>query len=115
MLLRIMSFNTQHCLNFITRQIDFDRMAQAIRECRADIIGLNEIRDAGTHPEYQAQVKILAEKLGYPYYYFAQAIDAGNGNPYGNGLISRYPLLSAETIPVPDPEKTGDYFYGMCL
>ena len=72
MLLRIMSFNTQHCLNFITRQIDFDRMAQAI--------------------------------------------DAGNGNPYGNGLISRYPLLSAETIPVPDPEKTGDYFYeSRCL
>ena len=99
-----MSYNTQHCLNFITREIDFDIIADTIKKCDADIIGLQEIRDEGQNADYQSQAKIIAEKLGYHYYYFAEAICFGGVNPYGNAIISRYPIISAETIMIPDPE-----------
>lgn len=102
MLLIAMSFNTQHCMNFLTRKIDYDAFAEEIRRYNPDIVGLNEIRDKGELEEYQAQAKILAEKLGY-YYYFAKAIDVCGANPYGNAILSRFPIISAVTILVPDP------------
>ncbi len=109
--IKLMSYNTQHCLNFVTREIDFDIMANTIRKCGADIVALQEIRGEGPHPEYQQQAEILAEKLGF-YSYFAEAIKFDGINPYGNALISRYPILDVETIMVPDPDpKTGDLYY----
>lgn len=112
-----MSYNTQHCLNFITREIDFDIIADTIKKCEADIIGLQEIRDEGQDAVYQSQAKIIAEKLGYHYYYFAEAIRFGGVNPYGNAIISRYPIISAETIMIPDPEikKYDGYYETRCL
>ncbi len=117
MKVKIMSYNTQHCLNFITRKIDFDIIADTIKQCEADIVGLQEMRDLGQDTEYQAQAKILAEKLGYPYFYFAEAIRFGGENPYGNALISRYPIASAETILIPDPEpkKYDGYYETRCV
>lgn len=111
-----MSFNTQHCLNYITRQIDFDRMADTIRDCGADIVGLQEIRGQGDRPDYADQAKILAEKLGF-YYYFAEAIRFGGTNPYGNAILSRYPITAAQTIPIPDPlyKKYTGYYETRCL
>ena len=108
----LMSYNTQHCLNYITREIDFDIMAETIRSCGADIIGLQEMFDLGETEEFTTQTKVLAEKLGF-YHYFAQATKLEGGKyPYGNGIISRYPILSAETVGIPDPEvRTGKRYY----
>lgn len=117
MKIKFMSYNTQHCLNFITREIDFDIIADTIKKCEADIIGLQEIYDEGQDADYQSQAKIIAEKLGYHYYYFAEAIRFGGVNPYGNAIISRYPIISAETIMIPDPEikKYDGYYETRCL
>ena len=117
MKIKFMSYNTQHCLNFITREIDFDIIADTIKKCEADIIGLQEIRDEGQDADYQSQAKIIAEKLGYHYYYFAEAIRFGGVNSYGNAIISRYPIISAETIMIPDPEikKYDGYYETRCL
>jgi endonuclease/exonuclease/phosphatase family metal-dependent hydrolase len=101
--MKIMSFNTQHCLNYVERKIDFDIMAKAIVDCGADIVGLNEMRDGECPPEFDAQCRILAEKSGLENYYFAKALQFKEGG-YGNGMISRYKIISAETIHVPDPE-----------
>lgn len=113
----LMSYNTQHCLNFFTRKIDFDIIADTIKKCEADIIGLQEMRDESQDADYQAQTKIIAEKLGYHYYYFAEAIRFEGVNPYGNAIISRYPIISAETILIPDPEtkKFDGYYERRCL
>ena len=115
--INIMSYNTQHCLNFITRKIDFDIIADTIKKCEADIVGLQEIRDEGQDAEYQSQVKIIAEKLGYQYYYFAEAIRVGGVNPYGNAIISRYPIISVETIRIPDPKtkKYDGHYESRCI
>lgn len=117
MKIKFMSYNTQHCLNFITRKIDFDIMADTIKTCEADIIGLQEIRDQSQDAQYQAQTKIIAEKLGYHYHYFAEAIRFGGVNPYGNAIISRFPISSAETIIIPDPEikQYDGYYETRCL
>ncbi len=114
---KLMSYNTQHCLNFLTRNIDFDGIADTIKKCEADVIGLQEIRDQGQDAQYQPQAKSIAEKLGYPYYYFAEAIRFDGVNPYGNAIISRYPIRSAETILIPDPEikKYDGYYETRCL
>ena len=110
--MKIMSFNTQHCKNFIEQKIDFDIMADAIKKCDADIIGLNEMRSKGVNEEYQDQTAILSELTGIKNYYFAKAIDIPGGNPYGNGLLSKSAIKSAETIIIPDPNpRTGNRHY----
>ena len=104
MQINIMSYNTQHCLNYVTRQIDYDIITDTIKQCSADIIGLQEMRGLGDDEGFEAQTQILAERLGY-YYYFAQAINVGGGNnPYGNAILSRYPIKSTEIVMIPDPE-----------
>lgn len=109
--MNIVSFNTQHCMNYITREIDYEGVAALLKELDADIIGLNEMRGEGPFPGYEAQMEKLAELTGY-HYYFAPAIMMGGTSPYGNGLLSRYPIKSAEKIMIPDPkEKTGKLYY----
>ena len=110
--MKIMTFNTQHCLNYKTRCIDFDLMAKTILDQGADIVGLNEMRGEGEHPEYTEQVKILSELTGMKHWYFAPAIQVKGGGPYGNGLLSKLPILQVETIPIPCPEiRTGKGYY----
>ena len=115
--MKVMTYNLQHCLDYKRRVIDFDAMADSIKLYNADIVGLNEMRDAGTDPDYKDQVKILAEKAGYPYYFFAKAIDFDGTNPYGNGFLSKLPIVNAEVIHIPDPDpKTGtEYYEHRCL
>jgi len=106
--MKIMSFNTQHCLNFLERKIDFQVMANAIKSINPDIVGLNEIRDSGIDDEYDKQTFILSELTDMKYHYFAKAIEVNGANPYGNALLSKIPILSSETISVPDPEFKND-------
>ena len=126
--MKVMSFNTQHCQNYVTQAIDFQVMADAILSCDADIIGLNEMRDLGIDPEkYDAQTSRLSELTHIPYHHFAQAIAVPGGGPYGNAFLSKIPILHVETILVPDPEpdpvltanpdpKTGlGYYETRCL
>ena len=101
--MKIMSFNTQHCLNYIERKIDFEIIARTIKDIDPDIVGLNEMRGSGTDAEYTDQVKRLAELTGMKYFYFAPAIYVPNKGPYGNGFLSKTPIVSAEIIPIPDP------------
>lgn len=102
MKLKIMTFNTQHCLNYITRKIDFDIMAKAINDCAPSIVSLNEMRNTGTHTEYEDQVGILA-RLTHMQGFFAEAIRFEDANPYGNGLLSKHPILDTEVFKIPAP------------
>ena len=100
--MKVMSFNTQHCLNYLTREIDYEVMAEAILAQSPDIVGLNEMRSDGEDSEWPNQTAKLSELTGMEHYYFAQAIN--EGGPYGNGFLSKIPILSAETILVPEHE-----------
>lgn len=115
--MKLMSFNTQHCLNYIRQEIDYQIMADAILKCEADIVGLNEMRNQGADKGYDKQVNILSELTDIKHHYFAEAIKFDGKNPYGNGLLSRWPIVSAETILVPDPDPRGydGYYETRCL
>lgn len=115
--MKIMSFNTQHCLNYISREIDFNIMADAIKKCGADIVGLQEMRDKGANGSYAPQTEILSDLTGLSHHYFAKAIGRDGYDPYGNGFLSKYPILSVENIPVPDPETRAydGYYETRCL
>lgn len=114
--MKIMTFNTQHCQNFITKEIDFDIIADAIVRCDADVIGLNEMRGKGEDPEYEDQTAILSGLTGIENYYFAKAIDVRGNNPYGNAILSKYKIEKAEIIPIPDPEvKIGKRYETRCI
>ena len=41
--MKIMTFNTQHCKNYVEGHVDFEIMANAIKTCAPDIVGLNEM------------------------------------------------------------------------
>ncbi len=109
--MKIMSFNTQSCTNYITQEIDYKIMADAIIKCDADIVGLNEIHEESHMENYSFQTRKVAEASAFPYYKFGQACTLEEGN-FGNGFISKIPIVKAEVIGVPDPEvKTGNQLY----
>ena len=114
--IKIATFNVQHFENFNTEMIDYDAFAETIKSFDADIIGLNEVRGQGSAEGYDAQAEILAEKTGYTYY-FAKATEIGAGNPYGNAVLTRLPVKSFETAPIPDPDTRGydDYYETRCV
>lgn len=110
--MKIMTFNTQHCLGFIERKIDYALMAKVIRESGADVIGLNEMRGKGESDGFDDQTRILSELSGIRHYYFAKAIDVGGkSNPYGNALLSKFPITEAERVFIPNPPRTEKGYY----
>jgi len=115
--MKIMTYNILSCRKYPGLELDFSAPAKVIRELDADVVGLNEVRDAGPSADYDAQTEILSKLCNMPYRYFAKAVDIGCENPYGNALISRVPLLSCETIRIPDPNpRTGkDYYETRCV
>ena len=115
--MKIMTFNTQHCLNYLENKIDYPLFAKTVAESGADIIGLNEMRDEGEREDYEPQMKILSELSGIENYYFARAIFYKGNNPYGNGLLSRHKIVKAETVPIPDPEGRveGKHYESRCI
>lgn len=116
--MKVMTFNTQHCLNYLKQKIDFDIMADAIKTCDADIVGLNEIRgECLSVADYADQTTILSRLTGIENYYFAEAIKFGGIKPYGNALLSKLPIISAETIIIPDPKikKYDGYYETRCV
>ena len=117
MKLKLMTYNIQHCFDYVRKdRIDLKLFADAIISSEADIIGLNEVRGLGEHKNYTAQAETLAKLTSYNHY-FAQAIYVPGGGPYGNAILSKYPILNASTIKIPDPlikdEKT--FYETRCL
>lgn len=113
--MKIMTFNTQHCVNFLEGKIDYDIMAKEILELGADIIGLNEMFSEGEM--YPNQTKKLSELTGIENYFFAEAINWLPEGPYGNGLLSKYKIKRAEVIKIPDPypRKYNGYYETRCV
>ena len=109
-----MSYNIQSCRDYITRQFDPTKLINVIKEYEPDILGLNEVRSEKlvetNDPSWFNQTKTIADAMGYKYYFFAEAIKLQGY--YGNAIISKYPILNPEIIPIPDPLiKDEDVYY----
>lgn len=113
--MKVMSFNTQSCMNYLEKKIDYEIIAKAINDQNPDIVGLQEMRGAGAYPNF-ANVEKLSELTGMSYYYFAQAISIPGGG-YGNAFLSKIPILEAETVMIPDPpvRSYNGYYETRCI
>ncbi len=113
--LKIASFNI-----FSTRRypdsdkLDMNFSADVIKKYMPDIIGLNEVSSG---PAFGEQPKEIAEITGHNYHSFAPILHLPKGREYGNGLMSKYPIISAEMIKIPDPEVKDEegYYESRCI
>lgn len=75
---------------------------EVIKKHNPDIIGFQEME---THTSRQGSKELLtklAAELGmYPQFGFSYIADQGSKGLYGNGLLSKYPILSAHSEPIP--------------
>ena len=128
--MKIMSYNTQHCLvhvdefgkakNYKDKKINHEAFIKVLKDCTADFVGLQEIRDISKNSDneqYFPQAKILAEGAGYEYYFFAEATKIRGINPYGNAILSKIPIVKVENISIPDPinKKYNGHYETRCL
>lgn len=111
MQLNLMTYNIFDGRNYYGKQFDLESYARAIRDCNVDIVGLNEVWNSGDDVMKEEQVKRLSELTGLEYYRFAEAIKFDCGD-YGNGFLSKVPIVKSEIHIIPDPEiKTGKNYY----
>lgn len=115
-MLKVMTFNIQHALDYQKQIIDFDLFINATKKYEADVCGLNEVRGDGPLEDYTDQTTAIAEGLGFNSY-FGEAIKVQGTSPYGNAIVSRFPFKSVETFAIPDPKiKRGKHgFESRCI
>ncbi|MFD8256081.1 endonuclease/exonuclease/phosphatase family protein [Streptomyces werraensis] len=81
---------------------DLDRTAAALRDLRADVIGLQEVDvHWGGRSAFTDEARALAEKLGMrvffaPIYDLDPAAEGAERRQYGVAVLSRHPVLRAE-------------------
>lgn len=95
--LLVASYNIQHGIYFPARLESGDRtvrlsnVSELLAKTAPDLCGINEIYGEGS--AFGDQPRQIAQALGY-HYCFAKAIETANG-PYGNALLSHFPIVEA--------------------
>ncbi len=115
MKLKVVTYNIMSCHKFgDLKTLDPMLAAEVLKKENADIIGLNEVHGSGG--KFTAQTVEICNALGYDYCYFCPALFL-NGSFYGNALISKYPIVSAERIMVEDPAVKDEnaYYETRCI
>lgn len=95
--LRVGTFNIQ---NGAGVGHNFRILAEDILSAGLDIVGLQEVDLNTSRNKNQDTMKKLSEYTGYTYYEYAPNIDFSGGK-YGTGILSKYPILSYETVLMP--------------
>lgn len=91
----VMTYNIHHGEGY-DEVFDLARIANVIRGSGADIVGLNEV-DWNFHSrsEFLKEAKVLADEFGM-HFVFGETLDRGDGQYYGNAILSRYPILTSK-------------------
>jgi endonuclease/exonuclease/phosphatase family metal-dependent hydrolase len=61
----------------------------------------------GDDEEYTDQVGFFCEKLGWNGFFGLGDLIDGN-NPFGNAILTKYPIFEVENFHIPDPEERGE-------
>lgn len=99
MTLKVMTYNIQSCHNLNHEYVPDSTIETIINE-RPDIIGINEMDYMNERNNFTDMPKIMAERVGYDYY-FGKSIDYRGGG-YGNMIMSRFPMKSVENVRIPE-------------
>ena len=114
MRLTCMSYNVLHFEKWRTDTVDYDAFADVILKSGADLVGLNEVY--GASDLFGAQAEKLASKLGW-HAFFAEAFLDEDIHPFGNAVVSRFPIDDAQSIRIPYPEERNgtNYYEPRCV
>jgi len=86
---------------------DLTKCASIIKNISPDICGINETNHYMSNSQpIKNQPEFLAEYTGLRNCVFGKAITLkqSGGRDYGNAVITKYPIITAEVISIPDPE-----------
>lgn len=89
--LRVLSFNIHHAEG-VDGRIDVARIAQLIRDTRADVVGLQEVDRGVERSGRRDLLKEIADLAGMRFA-FGKNIDH-QGGEYGNALLTSRPIVS---------------------
>jgi endonuclease/exonuclease/phosphatase family metal-dependent hydrolase len=93
--IRVMDYNVHNGFNTAGR-LDLEAVANIIEESGADVVGLQEISRGWLIWGSTDMLTWLSQRLDMPYV-SGPTSDA----QWGNAILSRYPIVSAETFPLP--------------
>ncbi|NLC44590.1 MAG: hypothetical protein GX783_09955 [Clostridiales bacterium] len=97
-ILTLLTFNMHSAIDQ-EGNVALEQIIDEIKETDAQLIGLQEVEHNMPRSNYQDQARLIAEALGYHYYY------EGNinilGVQYGNALLSKFPIISAQNHKLP--------------
>ncbi|AKF10731.1 endonuclease/exonuclease/phosphatase family protein [Sandaracinus amylolyticus] len=96
--LRVMTYNTHGCVGTDGVRA-LERIADVLRACDADVIGLQEIDVGRTRSGGLDQAEAIAVRLGMSHVFGAALYD-GRGH-YGNAVLSRHPIEHVRTEKLP--------------
>ena len=103
MTLRIGTYNLKHGAE---ANLDLKPIAKVITDANLDIVGIQEVDYRTKRSNGIDQPRMLAEAAGMPYYVFVRGIDY-QGGQYGTLILSKYPIISSEVIPLESWDKEG--------
>ncbi len=107
--MRVMSYNIHSGRN-MDNVLDLESIGKVILKIQPDLCALNEVRMRTRDVFGREQARDLAKQTGMDWR-FGRAIDY-NGGEYGNAMLSRFPILSSRTVPVPQlPEEEREQRY----
>ncbi|MBI3549064.1 MAG: endonuclease/exonuclease/phosphatase family protein [Elusimicrobia bacterium] len=97
---RVLTYNIHKCVGGLDRRYDPERVSLAISHFVPDIVFLQEVAAA-----LEDQAGVVAQKLGLRHRIFVPHVPRRGGGHYGNAILSRHPIRSAEHIDLTIPPK----------
>lgn len=111
-LIRVTTYNVEHCLDrsivgesITDAPIHIEAIAALLKKTKADIYGLNEIKDLGWD-EVEKQTAKIAALTQKRYHVFAEGVRFPGGDDLGNSILSDYKILNIEKYKVYAPIGT---------
>lgn len=95
---KILTYNIHHGEN-MKQVLDLQGIANVILATNPDLVALQEVDSFTSRTNQSDQLKELASITGM-YTYFVKAMDFDGGG-YGTGILSRFPINSGVTLPLP--------------
>ncbi|TWF39108.1 endonuclease/exonuclease/phosphatase family metal-dependent hydrolase [Chitinophaga polysaccharea] len=95
---KVLTYNIHHAEN-MKQVLDVQGIANVILATNPDLVALQEVDSVTGRTHQSDQLKELASITGM-YTYFVKALDFDGGG-YGTGILSRYPINSSTTLPLP--------------
>lgn len=119
MKLKLATFNIQHGVDHVKRLagekgvVDLERVAGHIAKMNVDICTLQEIYNCPPEGRFPDQAGDIAGRLGGWYSAHVKAIDvvrpSGEKRPYGNGMVSKFPIRSLKNVHIAVPQEERIY------